>query len=838
MSVKINGNQPASPVAPGAAARESKGAQRSGPRHPSIFGRSLFSKAPKNNSTSMPPRASTPLLSPEQRAAPSDSPSWSTQRATSSTYQAPNPPNDVPNRRGYSKEELDAADYYGVEPSISPPAPAPVSQRQRSNAGPATPAMLMRLRPMNTEEAAAEKGRADYHNETPNTHVEEVDMAALARAQQQAARAPRRQGSEPKLMRPMNGKERAQEDERAAYHNESPNYHDVVDHEAMEARRAQGGHQARPQTTPAVQTTPTPQTGARPRPDFDALATRYEGLQQAAAAKKNQGPAPRRQPAVRPEPRMAENVRPRVNGQENGQGGRSRGAGPVPGRNTQVQTSSRPLSTSRPAVQSPSPRRDPPPASAKTADRPVAPLGLHAGNVPQPAAARRPVAGGAENANPNIGRPSQQAAARKNLQAFAESFKLGEMNRDFSPKQLVEAMKALTQGTKFEPAFNTQVQTNPQWGQQMQQNWQALRQEVETRKAGDPNTPSLEQIVGSQKGRTNFIKFLATGKGMERLLPPKPQAPHTQPAPKAQPDAHPQAALTAQLDVLNKDIDDSTKKGKQILHRMFNEPTGAERAAATRESYAHKKEHNELIARRDQVQARLQSVGTDAAAGQLVGKLNDVDGKIAELEQRAGHLNKAMERLPQGSEKWVAVRREKNSLRPAWKELTSQRADLQAKLEGLRPEFQQARELAKGLAELAKVQGGELRHSGGGSRIHLDRSTIENHYDRFDQSRHLLNKRDDMEGAQQQLNRLINSGMLEGIAPKERQELKQLAELDIGDQFSKLNDLKGTVAEIRGALKAMGAGGLYDGINTTPEQRAHDDAEALRNAREARANNY
>ena len=184
MSVKINGNQPTSPAASGPAAQESKGAQRSGPRHPSIFGRSLFSKAPKNNSTSMPPRGSTPLLSPEQRAAPSDSPSWSIQMATSSTYRVPTPPNDVPDRRGYSKETLDAADYYHVEPSSSPPAPAPVPQRQRSNAGPATPAMPMRLRPMNTEEAAFEKGRADYHNETPNTHVEEVDVAALARAHQ------------------------------------------------------------------------------------------------------------------------------------------------------------------------------------------------------------------------------------------------------------------------------------------------------------------------------------------------------------------------------------------------------------------------------------------------------------------------------------------------------------------------------------------------------------------------------------------------------------------------------------------------------------------------------
>lgn len=787
MSVKINGYQQASPAAPGQAAQESKGSQRS--RRPSIFSNLSFTNAPKSNSTSMAPRAKTPLLSPEEQAARSD------------------------------------------------------GSTSGSKAG------LMKSA-MSTLSHAADKTQKTLSG---GAKLVSTGMRQAGKAMSNAYQAL----NEPKYTR----------------------LHSDYSQE----------HQAQPQTAP---TTPTTSTGARPRPDFDALVARDDGLQQSAAARKNQGPAPWRQPEVRPEARMAENVRPRVNGQENGQGGRPQGADRLPGRNTQAQTPSRPLATSRPTVHNAPSERNPPSVPAKTAER--APLGVHTGNVPQLAARHRPAAGGAENANPNVGRPSPHAAVKKNTPPLVASF---STDRPLGPKQLVEAMVNLAKGTDFEGAVSKEIARNPEWGQQMQQRWNTLRLSVaDAKDDGNTQVPSLESMVARRP--VSFIKFMGGGdeSSFARLMRPRRQTapaqtpaqpsplqerpPAVQARPSAAPEvpthAHsarpqgrvdtrqesqgPQAShtghaaegpgrnerkpvderteLTAKLGNLDDQIAASEQKGKEILHRMFNEPTGAERAAATRESYAHKKEHNELIVRRDQVQAQLQHVGTNAAARQLVGKLNDVDGKIAELEQRAGHLNKVMERLPRGSEKWVAARNEKNSLRPAWKELTSQRADMQAKLEGLRPEFQQARELAKGLTELAQVKGGELRQSRDGSKTYLDRSTIENHYERFDQSRHLLNKRGDLENAKQQLNRLIDSGMLEGIAPNERRELKQLAELDIGDQFSKLNDLKGTVAEIRGALKAMGAGGLYEGIRTTPEQRAHDDAEARRSQQDAIDNGY
>lgn len=727
MSVnKINRSDSASPLLPNSAVPEARGPTK--PKHPNIFSKSLFSKAPKNSSTSMAPRDTTPLRSAEQRAAPSDAP--------------------VQNAR----------------PGSMKPASSLLGRAQR----------------------AVSSG----------AKVVTSSMHQASKVMSNAYQA----------------------------HNE-PRYTRLPTDHSQE-------YQVRPHTPPAART------------------------------------------EVRADARMAENIRPPVNGRENGQGGRPQGVGPAPGRTTPLQPSSQPLAASRPAVHNaPSSGRNPSSAPAKTSER--APLGVHTGNVPQPAARGRPAPGGAENADPNVGRLSPHAAAKKSMPPLVASF---STDRPLEPKQLVEAMVNLAKGTIFEGAVSQAIADNPKWGQQMQQRWNTLRLSIAGAKdGGNTQAPSLEEMVARRPA--SFIKFMGGGHegSFARLMKP---IRHSAPAPQAQPSAapevhaHAQSArpqgrydvrpqssrtehavqrpvrneskpvdertqLTATLRNLDQQIAASELKGKQILSRMFDPATiGPAVAAATRESYAHKAQHNELIAARNQVQAQLQHVGTNAAAGQLIGQIKDVDGKIAELEQRAGELNTVMKRSPQGSEQWVAARREKNSLRPAWKELTSQRADMQAKLEGLRPEFQQARELAKGLAELAKVQGGEMRQSRDGSKIYLDRTSIENHYDRFDQSRHLLNKRDNLENAQQQLNKLINSGMLEGIAPSERRELKQLATLDIGDQFNKLNDLKGTVAEIKGALKSMGAGGLYEGIRTTPEQRAHDDAEARRNAQEALNNNY
>lgn len=435
------------------------------------------------------------------------------------------------------------------------------------------------------------------------------------------------------------------------------------------------------------------------------------------------------------------------------------------------------------------------------------------GQVPGPGAGASPAPGACAQLPP-----------KQDVQAFAESYKLGQMDRDFSPKQLVEAMRALTTGTPFEGAFKTKVETNPQWGRKMQQNWQALRQELEARhKAGDPGVPSLNQIVGNEAGRTDFIKFLGTGKHMERLLPPRPQAAQ---APQGLPEAHPQASLASQLKVLDQRIADSEAKGKEILHRMFNAPTGPEREAATRESYTHKAPHAELVVSRRQVQAKLERAGADSAAGQLSVRLKEVDAEIAKLKEGTALLNQIIAHAPSRREQ-LDAKDQKNSLGPVWKALTAQRAGMQAELERLRPEFQEARELGKALAELAQAQGPAHGHFAiqGPFPLH-GKETIETNFERMAESRHLMGKGPELHAAQQQLTGLLQSGKLEGMPPNEAKELGKLAQMDVGAQFEKLADLKEVVDRTRANLRAVGAGGLFEGIRTTPSQRKADlDAE-------------
>jgi hypothetical protein len=627
---KINRGDSAPPLLPNSAAPEAKASRPSGSWHASLFGRSLFPRAPKNSSTSMAPRDTTPLLSAEQRAAPSVAPVPGSRsgskkpvssllsrahravsgglhqagKAMSNAYQTLNEPNYTRLHSNYSQAEVAAASYYGVEPTSTPPE---TSQRQGVDARPASPPVATRLRPMTSGEAAAETQRADYHNERPTYHVEEVDVTALARARQQAAMASPPSAREPVIMRPMNAQEHAEESSRADYHHESPDYHDVVDHVAMAARRAQGQSQPRPPQAAAI--TPPGQDAGTPRP--------------AAQGRKHQGLVPQRPLQARREAPLAENVRPPVNGQ----GGRPHGMGPTPGREA------RPMPSSRLP----------------------APLGAHVGNVPRPAVHKQPAPGGGENVNPNISRPSQHAAVKKNLPSFAESFERGRVDRTFEPKQLVAAMVGLSKDTKFEQTVSQEIARNPEWGQQMQQRWNTLRNSVaDARDDGNAQVPSLEYMIA--KRPSAFIRFMGGGgeKNFARLMRPQQQAApaHTpaapevsaqvqSPKPQRRDDMRPQAPranqaqrlatneikptdertqLTAALRNLDQQIEASKQKGGQILRRIFDAPNGAAVAAATRESYAHKAQHNDLIETRNQVQARLQHVANGAVAGQPAGR--------------------------------------------------------------------------------------------------------------------------------------------------------------------------------------------------------------------------
>lgn len=350
-------------------------------------------------------------------------------------------------------------------------------------------------------------------------------------------------------------------------------------------------------------------------------ASAYQGVESGSPS----AVTPQRVPPVRPEAALPENDRPPLNGQ----GGRPHGTGPAPGRDAPPMPSSRRL----------------------------APLGTHTGNLPQATVRHRPATGGTENVNPNISHPTRHAAVKKNLPAFAESFKRGRMDRTFEPKQLVEAMVGLSKHTQFEQTVSQEIARNPQWGLQMQQRWNTLRNSLaDARDDGQAQVPSLEYIIA--KRPASFIRFMGGGdeRSFARLMrperhtapaqtpvapqvpaQPRPARPHRRDDVKAQPrhtehavlrpgrneskPADARTRLTAALKNLDQQIAASEQKGKEILGRMFAPATkGPAVAAATRESYAHKAQHIQLIAARNQVQAQVQRVGSGAAAGQPAGR--------------------------------------------------------------------------------------------------------------------------------------------------------------------------------------------------------------------------
>jgi len=170
--------------------------------------------------------------------------------------------------------------------------------------------------------------------------------------------------------------------------------------------------------------------------------------------------------------------------------------------------------------------------------RPVASSRPQASNKPQPTVRTRPAVFGAENVNPNITRVTQHSAVKKNMPSFIDSFHRHDMNREFEPQHLVDAMKELARGTPFEADVNQEIDRNPKWGQQMQQNWNVLRQAVDNaKKAGDPDVPSLRQIVANQSGRADLVRFLAIGQDMDKLLPPRPSVQQAA-KPEARPTSH------------------------------------------------------------------------------------------------------------------------------------------------------------------------------------------------------------------------------------------------------------------------------------------------------------
>lgn len=102
----------------------------------------------------------------------------------------------------------------------------------------------------------------------------------------------------------------------------------------------------------------------------------------------------------------------------------------------------------------------------------------------------------------------------------------------------------------------------------------------------------------------------------------------------------------------------------------------------------------------------------------------------------------------------------------------------------------------------------------------------------------LLDQREDLIHAQQQVRKALSSGAFSELPPSEQSQMRKLARLDIGEKLSLVDDLKEMVRQTEGQLRAMGGGGLFDSIPTSPKERAAMRQEALRRDQEAWDNGY
>ena len=846
MSFKINRGDSATPSLPNSAVPQAKGSRPAGSGHSSIFSKPLFPRAPRNASTSMAPRDTIPLLSAEQRAAPSDGQVPSARsglmkpassllsragkamssgaqlvssgmhqagQAMSGAYQAlshsSHRPSHRPSHAGYVRLEHDAAAHQGGSPhggGLAPGVDAPPMPSSRLLAAP-------RARAGDVQQAAVHPHPPAGGTENANPDVSAPARPAAARKNLPAFLESFKRGDMDRAFEPQ------QLVEVMLAVSKGTKFEQAVGKEAAD------------------------------NPDWGRqMQQRWNMLRNTVADARDSGDT--KMPSL--EGMIADRPSHFV---------KFMTAGNEPSLARLLQPQEQAAPVQKPAAPQVAPEAAPTQPHRRSETRPQASRPGHAVQRPgssedQPAAGSTRFQGTERphrtRVEPQEPRATQPAAAKQEQPCVRQMLRQGDLDRPLEPQQLVEVMVVVSNllagsnGNDFRRPVRDQIANNPDWGLQMQQRWNTLRKAVaDASKGGDANVPSLQYMIANRP--THFIKFMGSGneKSLARLTQlPKQDAPVHKPAvpevPVHAPSPRPQgrrqtephaprnghavrppsrtdgehAQPAAALKVLGRSIAASQEKGREILHRMFNAPTGDERAAATRESYAHDAQHRRLIAARDQMR-------NDMPVGPLVGRLKELDGRIAALNQRAD------------------AQKELNQLQPARKALAAERAGMQARLEGLRPQFQQARELAAGLKDLAGIHGAREGHYaiGGPHPLH-DRNTIETNFVRLDESRHLLGKEPQLLAAQQQLRALLQSGKLKGLSPQEAGELGKLARLDVGAQFDKLNDLQDVVARTRANLRAMGAGGLFEGIRTTPEERKVDRDEALRNHQDALDNGY
>jgi hypothetical protein len=135
----------------------------------------------------------------------------------------------------YSKAEQEEAAYYGHEVSRETPASTTPYRQSfvKTNSHSHVPTVA---REMTWEERRDEDARAEYFHERPDYMVQEPDLAALERTRSASRiRAPQGLDTSPQKMiwRSMSAAEIELERARADHYSEQPNISEVVDHESM-----------------------------------------------------------------------------------------------------------------------------------------------------------------------------------------------------------------------------------------------------------------------------------------------------------------------------------------------------------------------------------------------------------------------------------------------------------------------------------------------------------------------------------------------------------------------------------------------------------------------------
>jgi hypothetical protein len=149
-----------------------------------------------------------------------------------------------------------------------------------------------------------------------------------------------------------------------------------------------------------------------------------------------------------------------------------------------------------------------------------------------------------------------------------------------------------------------------------------------------------------------------------------------------------------------------------------------------------------------------------------------------------------------------------------------------------------AEKLAAGLRELAGVQelqaigpGGLVQMKPDGS-VHVDPAAARNRQ-HLKAHAHLLDQQERLERQQGQLHGLLQRGVLDGLPAGQLDELRQLAGMDLEQQFARLRRLADSVRHRDEELRKRTSGGFIHSVPATAaqrreleeaERRAHQDA--------------